>query len=344
MWNHTGNPAQGSISCNKDDDFHKIKIKCIENQQNDILPKTVRTLPNMVSFSLPMNRSTRLSYLNSNQIYNLDNDFWIRFEVYLNNIYRKSSVKSRFLYAKKYYQVILEGNAQSLIVLPNDKRLQVMKSLSVLSKFIGCYDRWKEIKERYQLKWSNENSVDTFKKIINEDNSFNNLLEWLRNTTSQIPETHRNILFYCTLTGLRPDEACQSIKLVKENINNYVDKDKFILKHFEFPDIFIRRTKQAYVSIANDLIIEVANKSGNYSYNSLRCHLRRKKIQMNMNYCRKIFATFMRNNGVQSEIVDLLQGRIPKSVFVRHYYLLTKDYNKDIISPLLFKLYDTVTK
>jgi hypothetical protein len=67
-----------------------------------------------------------------------------------------------------------------------------------------------------------------------------------------------------------------------------------ILKHFEFPEIFIRRTKHADVSIANDLIIKIANDSGNYSYNALRCHLKRKKIQMNMNYCRKIFAYFQR--------------------------------------------------
>jgi hypothetical protein len=131
----------------------------------------------------------------------------------------------------------LEGNAQSLIVLSISKRLQVMKSLSVLSKFMGCYDNWKNIKDRYQLKWSNENSVETFKKIINEGNSFDNLLEWLKTTSSQISEAHRNILFYCSLTGLRPDEACQSIKLVKENITSYQDKDKMILKHFEFPEI-----------------------------------------------------------------------------------------------------------
>ena len=35
---------------------------------------------------------------------------------------------------------------------------------------------------------------------------------------------------------------------------------------------------------------------------------------------------------------------IPKSVFVRHYYLLTKDYNQDVISPLLYKLQEVVTK
>jgi hypothetical protein len=170
----------------------------------------------------------------------------------------------------------LEGNAQSLLVLSNEKRLQVMKSLSVLSKYMGCYENWKHIKERYQLKWSNENSVETFKKIINEDNSFDNLLEWLRNTCSQISKTHRNIFFYCTLTGLRPDEACKSIALVKEKIDNYLDKNIMILKHFEFPNIFIRRTKQAYVSIANDLILKIANESGNYSYNALRCHLKEK--------------------------------------------------------------------
>ena len=41
---------------------------------------------------------------------------------------------------------------------------------------------------------------------------------------------------------------------------------------------------------------------------------------MNMNYCRKRFANVMRNNGIEQEVIDLLQGRIPKSVFVRHYY------------------------
>ena len=42
----------------------------------------------------------------------------------------------------------------------------------------------------------------------------------------------------------------------------------------------------------------------------------------------------MRNNGVQSDIVDLAQGRI-NSVFVRNYYLFNNDDNKDAILPLL---------
>jgi intergrase/recombinase len=41
---------------------------------------------------------------------------------------------------------------------------------------------------------------------------------------------------------------------------------------------------------------------------------------MNMYYCRKVFATFLRNDVIEPEIIDLLQGRISSSVFVQHYY------------------------
>jgi hypothetical protein len=38
-----------------------------------------------------------------------------------------------------------------------------------------------------------------------------------------------------------------------------------------------------------------------------------------MNYCRKIFAIYICSQGVDSEIANLLQGRIEKDVFVRNY-------------------------
>jgi hypothetical protein len=122
-------------------------------------------LPNKQGNALSLHQSYQ--GIESRNVNDLDTKFWDDFEKYLNQSYRKSSIPCRLLYAKQFYRIILEGNAQSLIVLPNNKRLQVMKSLSVLSKFMGCYDKWKSIKERYQLKWSNENSVDTFKNIIN---------------------------------------------------------------------------------------------------------------------------------------------------------------------------------
>ncbi len=41
---------------------------------------------------------------------------------------------------------------------------------------------------------------------------------------------------------------------------------------------------------------------------------------MLMKYCRKIFATWLRQHGIEREDIDLLQGRVGQSIFVQHYY------------------------
>ena len=50
----------------------------------------------------------------------------------------------------------------------------------------------------------------------------------------------------------------------------------------------------------------------------------------------------MRNNGIEQEIIDLLQGRIPKSVFVRHYYKpdLAREERFEKVRSLLDNLYN----
>jgi intergrase/recombinase len=65
---------------------------------------------------------------------------------------------------------------------------------------------------------------------------------------------------------------------------------------------------------------------------------------MSMYYCRKVFATYLRNKGIEPEIIDLLQGRISSSVFVNHYY--RPDINEIItkrIRPVLDELRDELT-
>ncbi|MBA3750723.1 MAG: hypothetical protein H0X03_07540 [Nitrosopumilus sp.] len=105
---------------------------------------------------------------------------------------------------------------------------------------------------------------------------------------------------YCsnTLTGLRPEEAQKSLYLIKTKGSEYIDKDGGILKHYQFPDIFFRSTKKADVSIINDKIIEIAKNTpdkGRY-YNALRKRLGKQNFTLNMYYCRKVFATYLRNN------------------------------------------------
>jgi intergrase/recombinase len=147
-------------------------------------------------------------------------------------------------------------------------------------------------------------------------------------------------LLFNTLVGLRPDEACKAIQIIQKEEDNYVRKDLMILEHYKFPDIFIRRTKKAYITILTDSILDLAKQSANCGYNALRLAVKRKKLDMNMAYCRKIFATYLRTHGIEQEIIDLLQGRAPRSVFARHYF--RPNFNYDKIRIVIDSLYDII--
>jgi len=207
--------------------------------------------------------------------------------------------------------------------LSYDKRIHVMKALSTLSKFLGCYDEWKKIVEKYQLHWSNNGigaggfskGLEIFHNIYSKNN-YTEMIKQLKDACSKLDQKYSSVLLYSTLTGLRPAEACSSIQQLKERKKDYLAKDNKLLEHFRFPSIFLRRTKNAYVSIVFEKLLELGAHCSKTSYNSLRLALRRKKIKMNISICRKIFATFLRNEGVEQALIDLLQGRISKSVFV----------------------------
>jgi intergrase/recombinase len=95
-----------------------------------------------------------------------------------------------------------------------------------------------------------------------------------------------------------------------------------MLKHFRYPLIFLRRTKKAFVSVVNQNLLNMAyHKKESLTYDIIRLTFLRNNQKFYISYCRKVFATFMRNEGIEPEIIDLLQGRIPNSIFVRHYYI-----------------------
>lgn len=154
------------------------------------------------------------------------------------------------------------------------------------------------------------------------------MIRWLKDTCSKLPNSYANILLYDVLTGLRPDEACQSISPIHSDLEKYLNKDTLTLEHFRYPTIFIRRTKKAYFSILNDSILSLARGANNQGYNALRLMVKRRGLDMHMAYCRKIFATYLRQNGIEQEVIDLLQGRIPKSVFTRRYFRPDFDLEK----------------
>ena len=53
---------------------------------------------------------------------------------------------------------------------------------------------------------------------------------------------------------------------------------------------------------------------------------------MRMAYCRKIFASYLRSEGIQPEFVDLLQGRVSTSILTRHYLVPDNSLRDNVLA------------
>ncbi|HKU48783.1 MAG TPA: integrase [Nitrososphaera sp.] len=257
---------------------------------------------------------------------------------------KRRNMKQVICYATKYAHVLQTGNASELLQLSDSNRRHAMEALACLSKFIGAYDVWKEIMRRYQLKWNREDdSFEVFKSIMDDKHNYSSMISWLRGVCSKLPSAHSNVLKYCTLTGLRSDEACNSLTLLHKDSENYLNRKIMVLEHFRYKEIFIRRTKKAYISIVTEPVLQLAEQSQDTSYKALRSMVKRNGLDMHMKYCRKIFSTHLRTSGIEPEMIDLLQGRIPKSVFGRHYWRPDFEKEKARISECIQKLHTEIT-
>jgi hypothetical protein len=241
------------------------------------------------------------------------------FVQYLKNSCNDKTIKERVTFAKKYGFVLDMCDAGPILALKGADRNRVMKSLALLSKFQGRYDHWKAIRAKYDLKWAGETSLDVFNRIVNNSEaSYSEMLEWVKSMIHALPPEYANIIRYGTLTGLRASESLASIKLVKSDLANY--QNGGMLEHFRYADIFLRRTKKAFISVVTDDLIQIAESCQDVNYEGFRAYLKRRNHESHLKYCRKLFATHLRMNGVEPEIIDLFEGRISKSVFLRHYY------------------------
>jgi hypothetical protein len=141
----------------------------------------------------------------------------------------------------------------------------------------------------------------------NNCNNYSAMVSWLKDTCSKLPKEYGNILLFCTLSGLRPDEACQSINLIQTDLANYLKKELMTLEHYKYLDNFIRKAKKSYITVIDKHRIELARSCKNCGYNALRLLIVSKVESMRMKDCRSIFATYLRMNGVRNNNPHLVK-------------------------------------
>jgi hypothetical protein len=94
---------------------------------------------------------------------------------------RKRNLKQIILKAAKHGHILKTGDASEILTFSNTKRRRIMEALVCLSKYQCKYNTWKEIKEKYQLKWTSPDSLEVFQSIFNNDEkNYSAMLSWLK--------------------------------------------------------------------------------------------------------------------------------------------------------------------
>jgi hypothetical protein len=247
---------------------------------------------------------------------------WPTFEEWVRKKYARSHCRVVLCYARKYAH-LLNGNLRDLDLLSPSVKTHAVQSLISLSKFLGVHKQFKSRLEEYGVKIQRPDAFSSFLRIMNNHNS--DLLEWNKKASEVMRPNERLFLKFLLLTGLRTGEAIESFNLIirlnkEDKLFQYYDKEQSLLQHFQFKEKFIRGTKNAYVSfIPSDLVTKICN-SEELTYAQIIKRLTRKGFKLRLNEFRDYFGSFLVRHNLIREEVDLLCGRIPPSIFLRHYW------------------------
>jgi hypothetical protein len=89
--------------------------------------------------------------------------------------------------------------------------------------------------------------------------SLESMLQQIAKMVSKTPGIMGQIIKFACLTGLRPAEAVESVRLIndKEEFAKYYNEERQALEHFRFPSVFLRQTKKAYISLVTPEMLEI---------------------------------------------------------------------------------------
>ena len=248
---------------------------------------------------------------------------WSSFKDWISKKYSKVYVQMICYYVRKHYY-LLNGNLRELDSIESKYvRNNVVKCLIVLSKFLNRHEEFKNRLKAYDIKLYTQDSFASFLRIFNNHSS--DLLGWHRQASAILRDNEKLFLKYALFTGLRRTEAITSfnliIKLARENrLHEYYDEQIQCVQHFRYRELFLRRTKNAFISFASKDLITQISSSEPLTFPAIRKRLNRHNLKCRINECRDYFGTYMTSNGLSVMEQDLLCGRLNRSIFTQCYW------------------------
>ena len=246
---------------------------------------------------------------------------WIKYKQYLDSKYAKCYATQLLEHSRKYYPLLNDVNG--ILLSRPTIRNNVINALTALSRFLGTYNSFIAAMKAHGIKRVRPDPVQAFTRIFNS-NAHKGLDEWYRNAMTVLKENEQLYLRFMLLSGVRATEGIKAFNLLVELGANYKEeyfnKDTGFLEHFRYPELFLRRSKNVYVSAVPKELLDEISSSNKISYNALDKRLDRAELPMRIKQLRSYFATKMREMGLLSEQIDLVQGRVGKSIFLQHYF------------------------
>ena len=138
--------------------------------------------------------------------------------------------------------------------------------------------------------------------------------------------------------GARETEALNSfnliIRLAKEGkLSQYYNRELGCLMHFKYGKLFLRVKKNIFISFVPESLINEIASSTEITYPAIRKRLNHNHLNVRIAELRDFYGTFLLQHNVLEAEVNLLQGRISPSIFIKHYW-----------SPKLAELRDRIFK
>jgi intergrase/recombinase len=245
---------------------------------------------------------------------------WILYEQWLDKRYSQTYANLVLNYSKHYFNLLHDIRTIDLVKQTNKNN--VIKSLSVLSKFLGLSTEFNSKLHDYGVKRSRTDSLQTFLRILKASDS--DILDWYNSVTKILRPNEQLYLKFVKMSGLRMREAINSFNLIldlsKENkLSDYYDKELSCLCHFKYPKMFLRGTKNTYISFLPEYLVNEIASSSSINYQSMQKRIK-KNYPTRINELRDFYGTWLVNHSVSRDEQDLLCGRIPISIFIKHYW------------------------
>jgi len=250
---------------------------------------------------------------------------WKGFNAYLRSNYSKTTVSITWAYARKYSPYIYNSDLSGLGQVEGYKRDHAVKSLIVLSKFLGISEQFRNKLKSYGIKkCKTYSSIDCFLRMMNSSSS--DVLSWYSQLQQYLRHNEQLYTKFLLLSGLRVIEAMKSFNLIislhrKGELYKYYNRNLNALEHWKYKTLFLRRTKNAFITfIHEDLMLEVAN-SRPVAYTTIRKKILGNDMHTRLNELRDYFGTYMLRHGLIEHETNILQGRIPPdSILTKHYF------------------------